>query len=73
MPKTGAIIVALGAFLVAAPPALAQSFAFYGAYAPPPPPPAGVFPLYYGPPCYVTLTGREREKGIRHWTGWCRY
>lgn len=71
MQRTSAIIVALGAFLAAAPSTLAQGLPPHGAYAPPPP--AGFSPPYYGLPCYAATTRRERDKGIRHWTGWCRY
>ena len=72
MLRTGATIIALGVFLTAAPPTLAQGFATYGgAY--PAPPGAGFSTPHYGPPCYASITKRERDKGMRHWTGLCGY
>ena len=72
MLRTGATIFALGVFLTAAPPTLAREFPAYGgAY--PPPPGAGFSTPYYGPPCYASITKRERDKGMRHWTGLCGY
>jgi hypothetical protein len=71
MQRTGATIIALGAFLTAASPTLAQGFGPYGAY--PPPRPAGLSPPDYGPRCFRYFGKRNRDKGIRFWTGQCRH
>ena len=73
MPKTGTMMIALGVFLGAIVPAAAygERAAPYGLYTPAPPtvltPPGP-----YNHPCYTSYTRRERDKGIRHWTGICR-
>jgi hypothetical protein len=72
MPKTGVMtMIAYGFFLGAALPATAYDGrpVPYGLYTPPPA--ALISPDPRRPPCYASYTRRERDKGIRHWTGLC--
>lgn len=72
MPKTGTIRAALGVFLAAIlTAALYERAAPYGLYTPPP---STILtpPGLHTPPCYASLTRRERDKGLRHWSGMCR-
>jgi hypothetical protein len=72
MPKTGMTMIAAGIFLGVALPAAARENrpVPYGFYAPPSA--AFISPNPYRPRCYASYTRRERDKGIRHWTGLCR-
>lgn len=72
MTRTGVTMFALGMLLGAIPPAAAYEGrpVPYGYYSPPPA--ALISPNLHRHRCYASYTRRERDKGVRHWTGLCR-